>query len=72
MQTKPRDKQAMLDLGQSVSELPHIEQIHDWFRSEPSQNALKLDLKKSRICSIYVQSDSLYAQTRQPCCDNRL
>ena len=45
-----------------ISNLHYMEQIQDFFRSDFSENVLKSDLRKSRICPIWGQSEPLWAQ----------
>ena len=53
---------------QNGSDWPQIRQIRDFFRSDFStfwrlrQNVLKSDLKRSRICRIWGQSDPFWVQ----------
>ena len=60
---------------QSGSDWPKIGKIQGFFRSDFSAfgagapNALESDLKKSRICPIWGQSDPLWRQTYHPCDD---
>ena len=59
--------------GSKVGQIgPKMGEIQEFFRSDfsafgaPAPNALKSDLKKSRICPIWGQSDPLWSQTSQP------
>ena len=60
---------------QSGSDWPQMGQIRGFFRSDfsafgaESPNALKSDLKKSRICPIWDHSDPLWRQIYHPCPD---
>ena len=56
----------MSDLGPKRVILAPNETIRDYFRSDFSstiQNVLKSDVKKSRICFIWGQSDPLWAKS---------